>query len=154
VTSPSDPITLRHGRTLPNRLALAPMTNRQSHPDGTLSDLEIAWLDARARGGFGLTMTAAAFVSPAGKAWNGQLGVSSDAHVPGLARFADRVRAAGGASTVQLHHAGLRADAAGPALPVLGSGEGWVILGVDDGFDALLEQRGFEAEASSDQPFG
>jgi len=49
---------------------------------------------------------------------------------------------------------GLRADAAGPALPVLGSGEGWVILGVDDGFDALLEQRGFEAEASSDQPFG
>lgn len=40
------------------------------------------------------------------------------------------------------------------ALPVLGSGEGWVILGVDDGFDALLEQRGFEAEASSDQPFG
>ena len=41
-----------------------------------------------------------------------------------------------------------------PTLPVLGSGEGWVILGVDDGFDALLEQRGFEADASSDQPFG
>lgn len=129
MTSPSDPITLRHGRTLPNRLALAPMTNRQSHPDGTLSDLEIAWLDARARGGFGLTMTAAAFVSPAGKAWDGQLGVSSDAHLPGLARFADRVRAAGGASAVQLHHAGLRADAAA-------SGEQVVAPWADDALGA------------------
>lgn len=108
----SDPISLRHGRPLPNRLGLAPMTNHQSHPDGTLTDMELTWLFARARGGFGLTMTAAAFVSRAGQAWRGQLGVSSDAHLPGLGAFGRGVRAAGGVSAVQLHHGGLRADAA------------------------------------------
>ena len=41
----------------------------------------------------GLTMSAAAFVDPAGQAWVGQLGVSSDAHLPGLQRLADGVRA-------------------------------------------------------------
>lgn len=112
MTSLGDPLVLRHGLPWPNRLALAPMTNRQSHPDGTLSDAEIGWLLARARGGFGLTMTAAAFVDPAGQAWAGQLGVCSEAHLPGLRRFADGVRAAGGASAVQLHHGGLRADPA------------------------------------------
>lgn len=117
MTSISDPLALRRGRPLPNRLALAPMTNKQSHPDGTLSDAELTWLLARARGGFGLTMTAAAFVSAAGQAWVGQLGVSSDAHLPGLERLAEGVRATGGVSSVQLHHGGLRADPAASGLP-------------------------------------
>lgn len=119
MTPLSDPLVLRHGRALPNRLALAPMTNKQSRPDGTLTDMELTWLVARARGGFGLTMTAAAFVNPAGQAWLGQLGVSSDAHLPGLERFAHGVRAAGGLSAVQLHHGGLRADAALSGRPLV-----------------------------------
>lgn len=115
----SDPIPLRHGRALPNRLALAPMTNRQSLPDGTLTQTEIDWLLARARGGFGLTMTAAAFVSRAGQAWSGQLGVSSDAHLSGLEALARGVHEAGGVVAVQLHHGGLRADAAASGEPVV-----------------------------------
>lgn len=113
MTSLSDPVEMAHGRTLRNRLALAPLTNTQSHPDGTLSEDETAWLEARGRGGFGLVMTAAAYVAPAGQAWGGQLGVADDAHLPGLTRLADRLRATGAVSAVQLHHGGRRAD---PAL--------------------------------------
>ncbi|RYJ02750.1 MAG: NADH:flavin oxidoreductase, partial [Actinomycetales bacterium] len=53
---------LPHGPAWPNRWTLAPLTNKQSHVDGTLSDDEYAWLVARAHGGFGLVMTCAAYV--------------------------------------------------------------------------------------------
>lgn len=35
-----DPVVLAHGRAWVNRYALAPMTNKQSHDDGTLSEEE------------------------------------------------------------------------------------------------------------------
>lgn len=120
MASLNDPLELRHGRTLPNRFVLAPMTNRQSHLDGTISDMEIDWLVARARGGFGLTMTAAAYVHQAGKVWPGQLGISSDDHIAGLERLAREVTEAGSVSSVQLHHGGVKAVAAVSGQDVVG----------------------------------
>jgi 2,4-dienoyl-CoA reductase-like NADH-dependent reductase (Old Yellow Enzyme family) len=117
MSAPSDPLALGHGPAWPNRIALAPLTNTQSHDDGTLSDDELQWLVARGRGGFGLTMTCAAHVSPAGQAWRGQLGIASDAHLPGLTRLAEDLRATGTRSAVQLHHGGRRADPAVSGLP-------------------------------------
>lgn len=105
-----DSLELTHGPTWRNRLALAPLTNTQSHDDGTLSDEEYRWLVARAHGGFGLTMTCATYVSRLGQAWAGQLGISDDRHLEGLTRLADGIRAAGSVSSVQLHHAGRRSD--------------------------------------------
>ncbi|MBM9458459.1 NADH:flavin oxidoreductase [Nocardioides sp. zg-536] len=113
----ADPVPLPHGPALANRFALAPLTNTQSNPDGTLSDDEHDWLVARGRGGFGLTMTCAAYVSPGGQAWAGQLGISDDRHLPGLTRLADSLRATGTRSSVQLHHAGRRADPAVTGRP-------------------------------------
>lgn len=113
MTSIADPLSLPHGPAWRNRFALAPLTNTQSHADGVLSDDEHRWLEARGRGGFGLVMTAAAYVVPAGQAWGGQLGIASDDHLPGLTRLAEALRATGAASSVQLHHGGRRAD---PAL--------------------------------------
>jgi len=107
----SSPLDLAHGPQWPNRWTLAPLTNKQSHADGTLSDDEHAWLVARARGGFGLVMTCAAYVSPEGQAWAGQLGISDDRHDDGLRRLADGIRDAGAVSSIQLHHGGMRADA-------------------------------------------
>lgn len=103
---------LAHGPTWRNSIALAPLTNCQSHADGCLSDDEVAWLTARAEGGFGLVMTAAAFVMPAGHVWRGQLGVAADDHLPGLRRLAENLRVAGACSAVQLHHGGRRAERA------------------------------------------
>jgi 2,4-dienoyl-CoA reductase-like NADH-dependent reductase (Old Yellow Enzyme family) len=96
-----------------NRFMLAPMTNCQSHDDGCLSDDEFHWLTTRARGGFGLTMTCAAHVQARGRGFAGQLGIFSDAHLPGLTRLATAIKAEGSLAVVQLHHAGMRSP---PAL--------------------------------------
>lgn len=117
------PMPLAHGPAWRNRLALAPLTNRQSHADGTLSDAEFRWLTMRAAGGFGLTMTCAAHVQPSGQGFPGQLGIFGDEHSPGLARLAAAIRAAGSVSAVQLHHAGVRADTALVPVPVGPSGD-------------------------------
>ena len=45
MAAPGDEFTFsRTGATLRNRTVLAAMTNKQSHPDGSLSDAEINWL--------------------------------------------------------------------------------------------------------------
>jgi 2,4-dienoyl-CoA reductase-like NADH-dependent reductase (Old Yellow Enzyme family) len=102
------PLAFQHGEPMKNRFMLAPMTNNQSRPDGVLSEEEIHWLTLRAKGGFGLVMTAASHVQPVGQGFAGQLGCFSDAHIPGLTRLADQIRAHGALSSVQLHHAGIR----------------------------------------------
>jgi len=106
------PLALPCGLVLHNRVALAPMTNRQSHADGTLGEPELAWLLARARGGFGLVSTCAAYVHDEGKAWAGQLGIATAAHLPGLERLAAALRTAGSAGIVQLYHGGRLASLA------------------------------------------
>jgi 2,4-dienoyl-CoA reductase-like NADH-dependent reductase (Old Yellow Enzyme family) len=108
----SDPLTLRRGPPWPNRIELAPLTNWQSHADGTLGDDEYRWLTMRAGGGFGMTMTCAAHVQAGGQGFPGQLGAWSDAHLPGLTRLAQGIRAGGSVSCLQLQHSGRRADRA------------------------------------------
>ncbi len=99
----------RTGITVPNRAALAAMTNKQSHADGSLSEDELKWLNARAAGGFGIVTTCAAHVSPDGQGWDGELGVFDDALLPGLTRLADTLRSGGAVSLVQIFHGGVRA---------------------------------------------
>jgi 2,4-dienoyl-CoA reductase-like NADH-dependent reductase (Old Yellow Enzyme family) len=106
------PMSFIRGPQMKNRLMLAPLTNLQSHPDGTLSYDEHRWLTLRAQGGFGLTMTAAAHVQRIGQGFPGQVGIFSDVHIPGLARLAEDIRKAGSLGVVQLHHAGMRSPAA------------------------------------------
>lgn len=103
-----DPFRLRSGAALRNHLALAPLTNQQSHPDGRLSDEEHAWLVRRAAGGFGLVLTAATHVAPEGQGFDGQMGVWGDHQLPGLTRLASAVREAGGVPVAQLFHGGVR----------------------------------------------
>ncbi len=105
------PLDLEHGPALKSRFVLAPLTNCQSHDDGTLSNDEFRWLTMRARGGFALTMTCASHVQAQGRGFPGQLGNFSDAHLPGLARLAAAIRAAGSVAVTQLHHAGMRSPA-------------------------------------------
>jgi len=105
----NEPLPLRSGLVIPNRVALAAMTNGQSHPDGTLGDDELRWLERRAEGGFGMVCTCAAYVAKDGKAWDGELGVDSDADVPGLTRLATAIKRHGSTAYVQLFHGGVRA---------------------------------------------
>jgi 2,4-dienoyl-CoA reductase-like NADH-dependent reductase (Old Yellow Enzyme family) len=106
-----EPLTFRRGPAMKNRFMLAPLTNLQSHADGTLSEEEFNWLTLRARGGFGLVMTCASHVQAIGQGFPGQLGIWSDRHVQGLTRLAAELKRHGSVAAVQLHHAGLRSPA-------------------------------------------
>jgi 2,4-dienoyl-CoA reductase-like NADH-dependent reductase (Old Yellow Enzyme family) len=91
-----------------NRIALAPMTNGQSHNDGTLGDDEYKWLVRRAKEGFGVIFTCAAHISKDGQGWPGELGIWDDDHISGLKRLADGIHQYGSLAIVQLFHGGAR----------------------------------------------
>jgi len=96
------------GHTMKNRFMLAPMTNTQSHDDGTLSDEEYRWLTMRAAGGFGLTMTCASHVTKLGQGFPGQLGIFSDNHIDGHKKLVAGIKAYDSLAVIQLQHAGMR----------------------------------------------
>jgi 2,4-dienoyl-CoA reductase-like NADH-dependent reductase (Old Yellow Enzyme family) len=112
-----NPITLPCGLEFASPVAFAPLTNVQSHADGTLSDVEFHWLLMRAQGGFEWLSTCATYVSDGGKAWDGQLGIAADLHVEGLTKLAAALKAEGAKPFVQLHHGGPMANMS-PTGPV------------------------------------
>jgi len=107
-----DPFVFRGGARARNRIWLAPMTNQQSHDDGSLSDDELRWLEMRARGGFGVVETCAAHVALDGQTWPGELGVFDDRLLPGLRRLATALTRHDALGVVQIFHGGLRSPAA------------------------------------------
>lgn len=105
-----DDIKIRN-RLVRNRLTLAPLTNKQSHADGCISESELHWMALRANGGFGLITSAAGAVAGDGQAFDGQPGFYSDNHLAGLARIAAVIRKGGAVSLAQLQHGGARSRA-------------------------------------------
>lgn len=104
-----DPLVFRGGARASNRIALAPLTNQQSHPDGSLSDDEMRWLLRRAEGGFGIISTCAAHVALDGQGWSGELGIFDDGQIPRLRELSSALAARGALSLVQIFHGGVRA---------------------------------------------
>lgn len=96
------------GHTMKNPFFLAPLTNRQSNEDGTLSQEEFKWLTMRAKGQFGMVMTCASHVQKNGKGFPGQLGIFSDQHIEGHKKLTKEIRSYGSLALIQLHHAGMR----------------------------------------------
>jgi 2,4-dienoyl-CoA reductase-like NADH-dependent reductase (Old Yellow Enzyme family) len=103
-----EPFIFNCGLSMKNRFMLAPLTNTQSHEDGSLSEDEFHWLIMRAKGGFGLTMTCASHVQKNGKGFPGQLGIYDDMHMEGHSRLTKSIRSTGSLAVIQLHHAGIR----------------------------------------------
>ena len=106
-----DRLRFGSGATMSNRFMLAPLTNLQSHADGTLSDDEYRWLTLRAKGGFGATMTCASHVQANGPDPVGR--GHSQRRQPGAAAVAPRGNALSGgadrdAATLRLGPCGNR----------------------------------------------
>jgi 2,4-dienoyl-CoA reductase-like NADH-dependent reductase (Old Yellow Enzyme family) len=101
-------IEFSYGAKMKNRFMLAPLTNQQSHEDGSLSNDEFYWLTMRAKGGFGLIMTCASHVQDVGKGFAGQLGIFSDNLIDGHKRLTSKIKQHGSLAVIQLHHAGMR----------------------------------------------
>ena len=110
MSSPNDSfIFKRTARTVPNRIVLAAMTNKQSHSDGKISDEEINWLVRRAEGSFGIITTAAAHVSKDGQGWEGEIGIFDDKHINRLSFLTDLIHKKESLIFSQLFHGGMRA---------------------------------------------
>ena len=105
------PRLLEPGRIGPmstrNRLVLSPMGDRLAHDDGTVSERQATYLEARARGGVGLVMVGSVAVSyPAGAYASCQTALSDDGFIPALRDLADRVHRHGARLGAQLVHDG------------------------------------------------
>ena len=92
---------------LRNRIVMAPMGEELGNADGTLSDTQAAYLEARAAGGVGLVQLGSVSVAwPQGCSNKVQTALSDDRFIPSMRAAADRVHRHGGAIGMQLTHAG------------------------------------------------
>ncbi|MFB0846230.1 NADH-dependent flavin oxidoreductase [Paenibacillus oleatilyticus] len=104
-----EPLTLRSGITLDNRIVVAPMTHYSSHPDGTLTDEELHFIARRSRGA-GMVITACAYIAPGGQDAAGEPAADRDEMIPELRRWARVIQAQGTKAVLQIHHSGRNAD--------------------------------------------
>ncbi|SDJ66001.1 NADPH dehydrogenase NamA [Sediminibacillus albus] len=104
------PITFRNV-TLKNRIVMSPMCMYSCEPeDGTIQPFHIAHYESRAAGQAGLVMVEATAVQPEGRISSKDLGIWSDEQVEGLKTISSRVHAHGAKSSIQLAHAGRKAE--------------------------------------------
>jgi len=112
-----EPLTLR-GLELRNRVVFPAMATGMIDDGGYVTDQLIAYHVARAVGGNGLNITEAASVH-APSAPRNFLNVSDDAFEPGLRRFTDAIRSAGGRSCIQLWQGGMVASMMDPEAQLI-----------------------------------
>src|SRR3954449_5083898 len=92
---------------LRNRIVMAPMGEDLGDLDGMVSDAQLAYLEARARGGLAVVMLGSVAVSfPVGCSNARQTAISDDRHVPGWQEAARRVHRHGAALAMQLTQTG------------------------------------------------
>lgn len=92
---------------LRNRMLMAPMGEDLGDLDGLVSGAQMAYLEARARGGLAMVMLGSVAVSfPVGCSNARQTAISDDRHVPGWQEAARRVHRHGAALAVQLTQTG------------------------------------------------
>jgi 2,4-dienoyl-CoA reductase-like NADH-dependent reductase (Old Yellow Enzyme family)/thioredoxin reductase len=105
---------------LKNRCVQAPMYVNMSDPDGRLSDREMAYYAARAKGGFALLQVGVVSVHPLGKAFPNCPELSDDKYVSGWERLAKAVHAFGTKLAPQLQDAGNKVFPDLPGVKVRG----------------------------------
>jgi len=100
-----EPLTLKHGSTLRNRIAMAPTTLDSSFYDGHISKDEVDYYALRS-GGPGMIVVETAYVNNLGKGFPGQISISNDELIPSLSKIAHAITNNGAKAVLQLHHAG------------------------------------------------
>ncbi|GJM48290.1 oxidoreductase [Weissella soli] len=100
-----NPIDLKHGAHLRNRIAMAPTTLDASFYDGHVSSEEVEYYAKRA-GGPGMIIVETAYINDLGKGFPGQISIADDSLIAGLSRIAASIKNGGAKAVLQLHHAG------------------------------------------------
>lgn len=106
---------------LKNRIVMSPMGNYLANPDGTVSEADIAFYSARAKGGVGLIFTECMFVeSRRGRGNTHQISAAEDRCVEGLQRLAEAIHALDSKIVAQIYHPGRQGvSAVNDNLPML-----------------------------------
>lgn len=100
-----EPLTLKSGIQLKNRLVMAPMTNFSSNPDGTVTAEEVAYYGRRSSG-VGMVITACTYVTLNGKGFPGEFGGDRDEMIESLRQLADGIKSKGAKAVLQIFHGG------------------------------------------------
>lgn len=101
-------LTLPNGVEVRNRFVLAPLTHTSSNDDGTISDIELPYIEKRSKD-VGIAINAASNVNNVGKAFPGQPSVAHDSDIEGLKELAQVMKKNGAKAIVQIHHGGAQA---------------------------------------------
>ncbi len=89
-----------------NRLVVAPMVVNYCNPDGTATEKWITYLEARAKGGWGLIITEDFAVDPKGKGYSRIPGLWDDSQIESHTALTKRVHQHGSKIMAQIYHAG------------------------------------------------
>lgn len=120
--------------TVRNRLVFAATSSELADDNGDVTDDMIAYYAERARGGVGLVVIEATYVSLEGKRLSHNAMVDDDARIPGLARLAEALHAEGAAVLLQLNHGGRESvcDISGRVVAPSAIPSGYTALGEAD----------------------
>ena len=91
-----------------NRIKYAATETNFPFSDGFVSDREVAYMEAQAKGGAAIVTTQGAYPDKKGegKGFRGMMAIWDDRFIPGLARIADVIKKNGALSCVQILHCG------------------------------------------------
>ena len=91
-----------------NRIKYASTETNFNYSDGFVSEKELAYIEAHARGGSGIVTTQGAYTDPKGEGqgYVGMMGIWDDKYIPGLKRMADIIHQGDAIACLQLMHCG------------------------------------------------
>lgn len=91
-----------------NRIKYASTETNFNYGDGFVSDKEVAYMEAQARGGAGIVTTQGAYTDPRaeGQGYVGMMGIWNDKFIPGLKRISSIIQKNGAKAVLQLMHCG------------------------------------------------
>ncbi|MFH1621033.1 MAG: FAD-dependent oxidoreductase [Patescibacteria group bacterium] len=91
---------------LKNRFVMPPMVRDYADLKGLVTSRYLAHIESIAKGGVGMMILEASYISPEAKGFPNQLGIQSDAAIPGFKKLAAATHKHGAKIGVQLYHAG------------------------------------------------
>ncbi|WCM60727.1 NADH-dependent flavin oxidoreductase [Paenibacillus polymyxa] len=100
-----EPMTLKNGTVLKNRIVMAPMTTWSSNDDATVSDEEVDYYQQRVQG-VGLVITGCTHVTANGIGFSDEFAAYDDSFLPSLEKLAKATKSGGAQSILQIFHAG------------------------------------------------
>ena len=91
-----------------NRIKYASTETNYNYSDGFVSEKELAYIEAHARGGSGIVTTQGAYTDPRGEGqgYVGMMGIWDDKYIPGLKKMADIIHQGDALACLQLMHCG------------------------------------------------